>query len=184
MTPRMEPASPPFDDTSTRLLARITPPGKEPLRLFRTMVRSPRILERMFAGALLDPGPLGLRERELMILRTCARCGAEYEWGVHVAYFSARAGIDAEQVAATCGPLPAPCWSERDALVLQLADALHDAAQVSEPLWQALAQEFTHEQLLELLALAGYYHAISFLVNGCRVEHETGTPRFPGNAQK
>ena len=33
---------------------------------------------------------LPLREREIAIDRTCARCGCEYEWGVHVAYFAER----------------------------------------------------------------------------------------------
>ena len=39
----------------------------------------------MMAGSLLDRGSISMRNRELMILRICARCGAEYEWGVHVA---------------------------------------------------------------------------------------------------
>ena len=38
---------------------------------------------------------LSLRHRELLILRTTARCGAEYEWGVHVQVFAAKAGLSA-----------------------------------------------------------------------------------------
>jgi 4-carboxymuconolactone decarboxylase len=45
-----------------------------------------------------------------------------------------------------------------------------------------LAGEFSEEQLLELLALAGYYHAISFIANAARIELEEGTPRFPAGA--
>jgi alkylhydroperoxidase family enzyme len=31
---------------------------------------------------------LSRREREIVILRTTGRCGCEYEWSVHVAYFA------------------------------------------------------------------------------------------------
>lgn len=179
MDPRITPIPAPFPDNAARLFERITPPGRQPLKLFRTMARSPRVLERMFAGALLDPGPLGLRERELMILRTCARCRAEYEWGVHVAFFAARAGLTPDQVEATCSETLGTSWSARDALVLRLADELHLEAQASDDLWRLLAKEFSEEQLLELLALAGYYHAISFIANAAGVELEEGVPRFP-----
>ncbi|HEV7760231.1 MAG TPA: hypothetical protein VGO78_14620 [Acidimicrobiales bacterium] len=32
-----------------------------------------------------------MRDREIVIDRTCARCGCQYEWGVHVAFFGDRA---------------------------------------------------------------------------------------------
>ena len=43
--------------------------------------------------------PLGLRE--LMIDRTCALTGAEYEWGVHARAFGAAAGLDEARLRAT-----------------------------------------------------------------------------------
>ena len=45
-------------------------------------------------------------------------------------------------------------------------------------LWQRLARVFSEEQLLDLLMLAGWYHAISFTANGARVAGEEGAPRF------
>ena len=41
-----------------------------------------------------------------------------------------------------------------------------------------LAQALSEEQLLDLLMLAGWYHAISFTANGARVGLEDGAPRF------
>jgi len=55
----------------------------------------------VFAGGLLDKGPLSLRQREIVIDRTTARLGCAYEWGVHVAFFADKAGFTSEQVAAT-----------------------------------------------------------------------------------
>ena len=50
---------------------------------------------------LMPPG-VALREREIVIDRTCARCGAEYEWGVHVAFFGERVGLTREEIAGIC----------------------------------------------------------------------------------
>src|SRR5580765_4993052 len=105
--------------------------GAPPLRLFRTVARNPRVLQRMMAGNLLDRGSISLRARELMILRTCARCGAEYEWGVHVAAFGAKAQWTEEQKRSTVrGQAADSCWTQEDRLVIGLADELHDTSTV------------------------------------------------------
>jgi alkylhydroperoxidase family enzyme len=133
---------------------------------------------RLMAGGLLDRGSISLREREIVIDRTCARCGSEYEWGVHVAFFAERVGFSPEQVAATAGGDPA-AFPERERLLLRLADELHDRAQVSDELWAALREHFAEEQLIELVALAGFYQLISFLTNALRIPLESYGARFP-----
>jgi len=50
---------------------------------------------------------------------------------------------------------------------------------VSDTLWQALAAEWTPEQLIELIALAGFYHLISFMTNAFRVPREAYGAPFP-----
>src|SRR5947209_15822989 len=98
MTGRIAPAERPYAADMEETLARLMPPGIAPLLLFRTVARDPRLFRRMMAGGLLDKGTLSLREREIAIDRTCARCGAEYEWGVHVALFGERVAFgDAER---------------------------------------------------------------------------------------
>ena len=88
------------------------PPGVPPLTLFTTLARVPRIYERFRAGSLLDRGPVSLRHREIVIDRTCARCGSSYEWGVHVAFFAQRVALTAEQIRATQhGSGDDPVWS-------------------------------------------------------------------------
>ena len=110
--PRIVPAEPPYEPAIAAELERIMPKGVPPLVLFRTMARSPRVFARMFASGLLDKGPLSLRQRELLIDRTTARLGAEYEWGVHIAFFAERVGFTPEQVAATVKEgREAGCWT-------------------------------------------------------------------------
>ncbi|MES2818920.1 MAG: carboxymuconolactone decarboxylase family protein [Pseudomonadota bacterium] len=179
--PRVQPLTPPYEPALQAAFERIMPPGQPPLTLFRSMAHNPRVLQRMLAGGLLDRGSIGLRERELLILRSTALCGAEYEWGVHVAAYNGAAGFTPAQLAATCRQgIDPEVWSESQQALLALADALHATAQVDDELWARLRQHFDEEQLIECLLLVGFYHGVSFVVNGLRVEREPGAPRFPG----
>ena len=183
--PRVAPLEPPYAPDVAATLAAMMPPGVPPLHLFRALAHNPRILDKVRAGNLLDRGSIGRRDRELMILRTTARCGAEYEWGVHVAFFGPRVGLDAATLAATVTTgADDPGWSARDALLIRLADALHDHAAVPDALWASLAAEWSAAQLIELIVVAGFYHTVSFVVNGLRVPLEDGAPRFPGAAHQ
>lgn len=151
----------------------------EPLALFRTLARAPRVLERVKNGGLLDRGPVAIRLRELMILRTTARCGAGYEWGVHVAGFAHKAALSEVEVAATTKPLDAHGWGEIERLVLELADELHDTSRVSAPLWARLRKHFADDAVIELVALSGFYHLISFELNALEIEPEPWAPSMP-----
>src|SRR5689334_10556199 len=101
MRARLAPVEPPYAAEVADDLRRLMPPGHDPLLLFRVVAANPRVLGRLRRGGLLDPGSIGMREREIVILRTTARLGSEYEWGVHVAHFAARAGLTAGHIEAT-----------------------------------------------------------------------------------
>ena len=75
-SPRLSPAPGPYGPEADESLAALMPPGVEPLRLFRTLGHNPRVLTRFLAGGLLDKGSISLRDRELAVLRTTARCGS------------------------------------------------------------------------------------------------------------
>ena len=179
--PRIAPLDPPYSAPVAAALERIMPAGVPPLALFRTLAVNERVFLRVMAGGLLDRGSITLREREIVIDRTCARCGSEYEWGVHVAFFAERARLSSEEVASTCTEPANGAFAPRERLLLHLVDELHDTAQVSDALWQALAAEWTPEQLIELIALAGFYHLISFMTNAFRIPREAYGARFPAD---
>ena len=179
MTARIAPAERPYAADMEETLTRLMPPGVEPLLLFRTVARDARLFRRFMAGSLLDKGTLSLREREIAIDRTCARCGAEYEWGVHIAFFGARVGFgEAEQRATLAPGTDAACWSPRERLIVRLVDQLHETSTIDNALWTDLA-EFRDAQLIELIMLAGAYHMVSFLTNALRLPTEPYAARFP-----
>jgi len=176
--PRLEPLAPPYAPEIADELARMMPPGMPPIALFRTVAHNPRVLARWRGGALLDKGSISLRQREIVILRTTARLGAEYEWGVHIAFFAAKAGFgEAERVATVrAGP---EAWSGPEALLVRIVDALFDDATLGEALWREAAAAFTPAQLVEILSFVGFYHLVSFVVNATGVAREPGAPGFP-----
>src|SRR6478736_8107923 len=98
--PRIAPLEPPYAPDIASQFDRIMR-GAPPLVLFRVMASQKRAWEKFRGGSLLDRGPLSLREREIVIDRTCALNACEYEWGVHVATFAAAAHLTVEQVRAT-----------------------------------------------------------------------------------
>jgi alkylhydroperoxidase family enzyme len=177
---RIAPLEPPYDEAIAAVLASMMPPGVPPLRLFRTIAHNPRVLAKIRASNLLDRGSLERRHREIVILRTTARCGCEYEWGVHVSFFAERVGLGAAEVAATVhGGAEHPAWSEAERTLIRLVDELHDDSRISDALWADLLEHWSEAQLVELVVLAGFYHTISFVVNGLGVEREPDASRFP-----
>src|SRR5919204_4689033 len=145
--PRIEPVQPPYEREIGEQLAKWMPPGApvEPLALFRTLVVHPELASRMrpLGSALLAHGLVDPHDREIVVLRTCARAGAEYEWGVHAVAFASSAGLGEDQVAATAaGDADDAAWEARDRLLIRLVDALHETATVGAELWQELADEF------------------------------------------
>ena len=180
MPARIRPLEAPFDDRVADTLAAMMPPGMPPIALFRTVAHNPRVLQRFQNGSLLDRGSIARRDREIVILRTTARCGSEYEWGVHVAFFAERVGLAPETVAATRTGEPSdPAFSERDRVLVRTVDALHERSTVDEAVWEDLRSSFTDEQIVEILVLAGFYHMVSFVTNAVAIENEPGAPRFP-----
>jgi alkylhydroperoxidase family enzyme len=184
---RIPPVEPPFEPAVAEELKRWMPPNAppEPLRLFRVLARNVPL-----AGAMYPLGSfflsrrfaLGRREREIVVERVTARCGCEYEWGVHATGFGAAAGLDETLLRATVRGVPGDgAWSETDRLLVRLVDELHDTARVSDDLWRVLAAHWPAETLLELLALVGWYHVISYVANGARVDLEAWAERFPGS---
>jgi alkylhydroperoxidase family enzyme len=177
---RIEPLEPPYAPEIQKLFDVVMPPGMDPLLLFRTLATNPRIFPRFMKAGVLDRGPVEIRDRELVIHRTTARCGAEYEWGVHVAAFAKPLGMTEAWIRATCEAGPEdPIWTPKESALVRLCDELHDSAQISDSLWQELAEHFDDDQLIELIYTVGQYHAVSFLTNGLRLPPEPIAAAFP-----
>ena len=180
--PRIAPLDPPYPPDIQQQFDRIMR-GAPPLVLFRVMAGHARAWEKFRAGGLLDRGPLSLREREIVIDRTCALNRCEYEWGVHVAVFAGPAHLTAEQVRATVlDGAAAPCWPEAERALIAAVDALHHRATLSDAEFKTLSSHYDEAQILEIMLLCGFYRTVSYLANGLALPLEENAARFPAAA--
>jgi 4-carboxymuconolactone decarboxylase len=182
--PRITPLEPPYDAETQAQLEKWMPPGSpvEPLAMFRTLLIHPDLAARMrpLGSALLGHGQVEARDREIVVLRTCARCGAEYEWGVHAVAFGQSVGLTEEQIAATAlDTTDDRTWSKIDRLLLALADELYETDRIADALWDELVTTWQPAQLLELIVTAGWYRTLSYVINAARIQHEPWAARFP-----
>lgn len=183
MTTRIEPLASPYDLEVEQQLTAMMPPNTPPILLFRTFVKNLPMTRAMSGWGSYELGrelSLSMRHREIVIDRTAVRCGCEYEWSVHTAFFAERVGLDDRQVASLIDGSPSDqCWTEdSDRILIEVVDQLHESANVSDSLFTRARGVFNEAQILDLFLLCGWYHAISFAANGARVPLEEGFPRF------
>jgi alkylhydroperoxidase family enzyme len=183
VTARIAPLASPYDPRTEEQLVRMMPPGVPPIALFRTFARNLTMTEAMTSWGSYELGrhlSLSQRQREIVITRTCARCHCEYEWGVHVAFFAERAGLNNDQlVSLTAGSPEDDCWvDETERLLISAVDSLHETSDIPDEVWTPLSRDLSEANLLDLLLLCGWYHAISFAARATRVPLESDAPRF------
>ena len=176
---RIAPLEPPYEPEIQGQFERIMR-GAPPLMLFRVVASNVRAWEKFRSGSLLDRGPLTLREREIVIDRTCALTGCEYEWGVHVATFANAAQLTDAQVRATVREgANAPCWSPAEQALIAAVDALHVSATLSNGEFKTLSAHYDDAKIFEIILLCGFYRTVSYLANGLDLPLEEKAARFP-----
>lgn len=180
MTNRLRPISEPFQPDVATALAAYPQQDGYILSLFRTFANSLRFLRKGVPNLLDRESPLSLRIREIVILRVTANKNCEYEWGVHVSIFAAAAKFSQAQIEATrSGPIDPDLWSEPEAYLLKAIDSLCSTGRIEDNLITQFESDWTKEQQLEIFALCGAYHTISFVANTARLPNEPFGALFP-----
>ena len=150
------------------------------LNVFATLAHHPKLLKRwlVFANHVLAKSTLDARTREILILRIGWLCGAPYEWGQHVV-IGRKAGLtDAEISAISEGPA-APTWAATDTLLLRAVDELFAYRTIGDSTYALLAQQYSNEQLLDIVFAVGQYQLVSTALNTFQVQRDdavTGVP--------
>jgi len=150
-----------------------------PLNIFATMAHHPRLLKRfnVLGGLFLGRGVLPARERELVILRTAWRTGCVYEFGQHT-LLAHQEGLTEDEIKRVTEESAE--WPEGDAPLIRLADEVHTNRDVSDELWAQLKSRWGEAELIELVALAGFYGMVATFLNATRVQLDPGVPGWPG----
>lgn len=134
------------------------------------------LIAHFFNGSSLDD-----RSRELIIIRSCYRDRGEYPYRQHVA-IGRQAGLPENSIAAACANLPELADPVESALV-GLVDQLHDTNTVSDECWRDVTAHFTIRQVLDAVALAGFYGLISFILNSSGTQLEAGDVTLPNSVK-
>lgn len=178
----LTPLMPPYSPELTAVMKQYPQKGGYLLKLFRVFANSVRFAKKGVPNLLDKDSPLSLREREIVILRTTAHNDCEYEWGVHVAIFAAAAGFSDDQIVATKNAkCDDPVWNDREKALLALIDDLCRSGTIEQETLETFQLLWSKEEQLEIMALCGTYHTVSFVANGARVGLEDFAARFPAD---
>lgn len=170
----------PYPEAFAAAMARVMPPGVEPLSLFTAVAQSPRAWERFSGGSMAGKGPLDFRTREIVIDRTAALTGCEYEWGTHVKLFAAKAELTDAQVRSTFdGHADDGNWNEAESAAIAAVDALIATKKLSDAEFARLAAHFDTAQILEIVQLTAFYHGVALITGAIDLQCEPGMLRFP-----
>jgi alkylhydroperoxidase family enzyme len=166
-------------DDDAREFVRLASRGRPPLNIYATLAAHPKLLKRwgVFGTHVLYKNTIPERERELLILRTGWRCQSEYEWGQHVLIGRA-AGLTDEEIQRVKDGPEAVGWSLADAALLRAADELHDDSFIGDSTWNALAETWDRQQLIDVIFTVGQYHTVSMALNTLGVQLDEGLKGF------
>jgi alkylhydroperoxidase family enzyme len=143
-----------------------------PLNVLATVARNPKLYDAWLRlGGAVNADALPARQRELIILRTAWRCGAEYEWAQHAGFAQTAGLTDAEIRRVATDDWGG--WEASEALLLRMVDELVASHRVTDGVWEALAQRYPEAILLQIFLLAGHYVMLAGLLNSVRVEVES-----------
>ena len=179
-TQSIRPIEPPYPPEVDDIFATYPKRDGYILNLFRVFANSVRFLRKGTLNLLDRDSPLLMREREVVILRVCANNYCEYEWGVHVGAFAEHVGFSETQIEATClGNSSDACWSAREQTLLCVVDELCSHSKLALETAEAFSNLWSIEQQLEVFALCGNYHTVTFVANNTELELEDFAARFP-----
>lgn len=150
------------------------------LQLFRVFGNSARFLTKGILNLLDKDSPLTLRQREIVILRVTANNHCEYEWGVHVTAFAKQAKLNAAQIRASyLSDHTSACWNKEESSLILAIDELCESGRISSESYPLFSSLFDVKQQLEIFALCGNYHTVSFVANTSGLANEPFAEVFP-----
>jgi len=177
--PRIQPIPPGEFTPEQSKLARVGT-GRENLNLVRTMVNHPGVYDKFisFAEELVFNSHLSVRDREILILKTLALCGGEYEAPIHDAV-AKKIGLSEDEVAAARGDgvgLPAG-----EQALVRAADELILHHFVADKTWAVHCRQLRHagdgDEQFRGSAGEERRGELEALLSGCQTTSLSGRPR-------
>lgn len=155
--------------------------GDRAANVFATLVAHPALFEAWmpFCVYLLRCPDFSARHREMVILRTAWRCGADYEWEHH-SRFALRSGLSQDEICSLAEDSGGE-WTDQETALLDAVDELHADHALSDQTWERLAAFLNTQQLIALPMLVGQYTLLAGTLNalGVAIEADVDTSQAP-----
>jgi len=140
--------------------------------MFRTVAHRPEILRTMIAHfrAVMETGTVGLKLKELVIVRTSQLNHCEYCLNSHT-QLARRHGWSEEQLAGLEGFRTRADFSPREKAALELAEReTLDSNGIDDEFWATLRQHFDEGEIIELAAAIGLFNYFNRFNNSLKME--------------
>ncbi len=166
--PYAEPNDPSLDPDAAALL-----PKMAPLNVFKILAHGGKAFGAYtrLATALLYKGKLDPILREMAIVRAGILCGSSYEVFQHE-HVSRAVGMSEEKIQALKNGADDPIFDEAEKVVLRLTDEVVRNTKASDDTFNAAAEIFDHQELVELIMCIGFYTMTSAMLENFEVEIE------------
>ena len=113
-----------------------------------------------------------------MILRVGWNCRSVYEFGQHT-LMGREAGLSEAEIGALATTRALGAWSADDEVLIALADEICADDCAAEATFAALRRRWSEPEIVELVALVGFYRMVSGMLNTLGVQPEDGLPGWP-----
>ena len=147
----------------------------KPLNVHQLMANHPELLKAWwnYRNYSVNGGDLEQRDCELVILRVAVKMRCWYEWASHVDR-GQLSGLSLSEIERVLHGSEAAAWGERDALLLKAVDELIDERSMSADTQKNLAEHFTPNQVMDVIAIQGMYVTLSCMINTWGLELDSG----------
>lgn len=163
----------PVDPLTQAIFAMIGESERQPRPLHRMLARAPKVLESHYrlAMTLRHETALDRSVAEIAILRTALLEGANYAYRAHLGH-ARDAGVSPRQIAELTDWRESDAFDAREKAVLCFVDALADREVVAETLRADLRDYLDDAQIVELVAIVGFYAATARIACGLGLTDE------------
>jgi 4-carboxymuconolactone decarboxylase len=171
-TARIAPIQPGTQPELAALEAKIIHKRGKITPLYQYLLNSPEMAQgwEEFLSAVRQRNSLPPDLRELIILRVAVLNHAPYEFAAHVEH-AQKAGVSEEKIHAVKVLSISTIFTQREQLVLELADAMTQHIDVPEPLFERIAQHYKGKELLDLCITIGAYNMVSRVLVALQIGH-------------
>jgi 4-carboxymuconolactone decarboxylase len=121
---------------------------------------------------------LTLYDKELVVLRVNWLCHDDWVWGQHVPIAKRNGRTDEDVARIPKGPT-ADGWTQKDRLLMQAVEELHEDQFISDETWDGLSRIYNTKQMIDLIFTVGNYHTNAMYTNSVGMPFEKGFGGLP-----